>query len=108
MSDAQKSKTFVQSLLLLAGGALSAWVLHKRQGTPAAAQPPQGDLTPQERAACARRHASTEQALRVIEAYGPDPAISFDTFRDAVRQVEQDAVEDYRQLQEVIRRDTKR
>lgn len=103
-----EAKTWVHSLLLLAGGALSAWVLQKQQGNPSAAQPPRGDLTPQEHADFARRHASTEHALQVMEAYGTDPAINFDTFRDAVRQVEQDALADYRQLQKVIRRDEKR
>ena len=67
-----------------------------------------GDLTKQERADFARRHASTEQALRVMEAYEDDPAINFATFMDAVRQIEQDALEDMRQLQEVIRREEKR
>jgi hypothetical protein len=50
-----------------------------------------GDLTKQERADFARRHASTEQALRVLEAYGDDPSINFATFMDAVRQIEQSA-----------------
>jgi hypothetical protein len=67
-----------------------------------------GDLTKQERADFARRHASTEQALRVMEAYGDNPSINFATFMDAVRQIEQDALEDMRQLQEVIRREEKR
>jgi hypothetical protein len=108
MSEEQKSTTFVKSFLLLAGGALSAWALTKRQGNPSPAQPSRGDLTPQERADFARRYASTEQALQTMEAYGTDPAISFANFRDAVRQVEQDALADSRLFQEVIRRDTKR
>jgi hypothetical protein len=61
-------------------------------------------LSEQEHADFARRLASTEQALQVMEDYGADPAISFDAFQEAVRRVEQDAVEDYRQLQQVIRR----
>jgi hypothetical protein len=47
------------------------------------------------------------EALRT-EDYGTDPTIDCNTFKAAVRQVEQDALADYRQLQKVIWRDEKR
>jgi hypothetical protein len=108
MSNVHKARTLGNALLLLAGGAFGAWVLKRRQRNPSLRQPRHGDLTTQERADFARRHASTEQALQVMEAYGADPAIDFDTFKDAVRQVEQDALADMRQLREVIQRDGKK
>jgi hypothetical protein len=109
MSDTQKARTWGKSLLLVAGGAFGAWLLKKRrQENPSLTQTRHGDLTRQERADFARRHASTEQALEVMEAYGADPAIDFGTFMDAVRRIEQDALEDMRQLRRIIRRDEKR
>jgi hypothetical protein len=108
MSDERKSHGFVHSLLLLAGGVLGAWALTKqRPGSLSTANPRHGMLSEQERADFARRHTSTEQALQVMEDYGADPMISFDVLKEAVRRVEQDAVEDYRQLQQVIRREQK-
>jgi hypothetical protein len=89
-------------------GAFGAWVLKKRRQETPIFDPDKARRSDQAGTRRLRTQARVNRAGTRMEAYVADPSMDFSTFMDAVRQIEQDALEDMRQLRRIIRRDEKR